>query len=97
MKDTSVWKIVVKVLAVLAVVAGVIFAIYHWELDKKFLAWVKNLRSKCCCCCSGEEVEEITDEPAEEEAVEPMAEEPVGIVPECTMEDVAVEEEVTAE
>jgi len=97
MKDTSVWKIVVKVLAVLAVVAGVIFAIYHWELDKKFLAWVKNLRSKCCCCCSGEEVEEITDEPAEEEAAEPMAEEPVGIVPECTMEDVAVEEEVTAE
>jgi len=96
MKDMSIWKIVLKVLAVLAVIAGIVFAVYHWELDKKFLAWVKNIRSKCCCCCA-EEVEELTEEPAAEETVEPQPEEPKGIVPECTMDDVVVEEAVTAE
>ena len=88
MKDTSVWKIVLKVIAVLAVAAGIVFAIYHWELDKKFFAWVRNLRSKCCCCA--EEPEELSAEAGAEVPEEPVPQDIPGVVPECTMEDVEV-------
>lgn len=84
MKDTNIWKIVFKVIAVLAVVAGVVYAVYHWELDKKFLAWVKNCRSKCCCCAN--EAEEI-EESAAEEVCAVETEETNSVVPECSAED----------
>jgi len=86
MKDTSVLKIIAKVIAVLAIVAGIVFAIYHWELDKKFVAWIKNCRQKCCCA-KNEEPEEAVEEEA---PAQTLPEEPKGIVPECTMDDVVI-------
>ena len=90
MKDTNILKTILKILAVLAVVAGVIFAVYHWELDKKFLAWVKNCRSKCCCCAK--EAEELEEESVVEEC-EPVAETAESVVPECSAEDFVLPEE----
>ena len=33
------WKIILLVAAVLALIAGALFAVYYWNLDQKLLAW----------------------------------------------------------
>ena len=86
-------KIIAKILAVLAVAAGVAYSVYHFQLDKKLIAWVKKCRSNCplcrCACAEEEPVEEIPEGAAEAPAEETVAVEPAsGIVPECTMDDV---------
>lgn len=90
MKDTSVWKIVLKVIAVLAVVAGIVYAVYHWELDKKFLALIKKCR--CKCSCSGQ-TDELPVEAQGDEPAEPVPQDIPGVIPECTMDDVEIIEE----
>lgn len=60
----KVWKVIVTVAAVLVAVAGIVFAVYHWELDKKLIAWVKK-NCKCCCSKAGEAPEEIPEIAAE--------------------------------
>ena len=69
-------KIIAKILAVLAVVAGVAYAVYHFQLDKKLIAWVKKCRSNCplcrCACTEEEPVEEIPEGAAEAAAEAPL-------------------------
>ena len=86
MKDTSILKIIAKVVAVLAIIAGIVFAIYHWELDKKFMAWINNCRNKCCCFNNNEPEDTAVEETSEQT----FPEEPKGVVPECTMDDVVI-------
>ena len=60
----KVWKVIATVAAVLIAVAGIAFAIYHWKLDKKLIAWV-NSHCKCCCRKEGtpDEIPEAAAEP----------------------------------
>lgn len=58
---------ILKILAVLAMIAGVIYVIATY--GDKIAAWARNLlnRLSCCRCCDEELVSEVS---AEEEAVE---------------------------
>lgn len=76
---------IVKVLAVLAAVAGTIYVIAAF--GDKIVAWAKRVIG-CCPWDEGME-EEATEAPAEEEKAEAPAEEPVA-------EEVPAEEEKTA-
>lgn len=49
----KVGKIILKVFAILAAIAGVVAAVYYWNLDQKLLdwfykktAWFKSLRAR---------------------------------------------------
>lgn len=72
-------KIILKVLAALAAVAGVVYVIATY--GDKIVAWAKKLMgNKCCCDCTDEcdecececdeFVEECDEEPVEEEIAE---------------------------
>ena len=79
-------NIIIKIVAALAAVAGVVFVIATY--GDKIVAWAKKLLGRCpcdgdceCCdceCCE-EDIAEETEEVAEEtdEVVEEAAEEPV--------------------
>ena len=50
----KVGKIILKVFAILAAIAGVMAAVYYWNLDQKLLdwfykktEWFKSLRARC--------------------------------------------------
>lgn len=74
----KVWNTVLKILAALAAIAGVVFVIVKY--GDKIVAWVKKIACKlglCCCddcceCCDCEDTEAIPAEeaPAEETPVE---------------------------
>lgn len=74
-------NIIIKIVAALAAVAGVVFVIATY--GDKIVAWAKKLLGRCPCdgeCeCFEEEAAEETEEVAEEteEVVEEAAEEPV--------------------
>ena len=81
-------NIIIKIVAALAAVAGVVFVIATY--GDKIVAWAKKLLGCCPCdgeceCCEEEcfeEAEEVAEEAAEEaeeaaEAAEEAAEEPV--------------------
>ena len=83
-------NIIIKIVAALAAVAGVVFVIATY--GDKIVAWAKKLLGRCPCdgeceCCececfeeeAAEETEEVAEEAAEEteEVVEEAAEEPV--------------------
>ena len=80
-------NIIIKIVAALAAVAGVVFVIATY--GDKIVAWAKKLLGRCpcdgeceCCeceCFEEEAAEEVAEEAAEEteDVVEEAAEEPV--------------------
>ncbi len=72
----KVWNTILKIVAALAAVAGVVFVIVKY--GDKIVAWVKDMACRlglCCCCddcceccedCDCSEVEIIDEAPAEE-------------------------------
>lgn len=80
-------NIIIKIVAALAAVAGVVFVIATY--GDKIVAWAKKLLGRCpcdgeceCCDCDCFEeadvaAEEAVEEPAEEAVEEAAAEEPV--------------------
>lgn len=53
----KVFNTVMKILAALAVVAGIVYVVATY--GDKIVAWAKNLfnwcKEKCCCCCCGDD------------------------------------------
>ena len=89
-------NIIIKILAALAAVAGVVFVIA--KFGDKIVAWAKSLIGCCPCdgeceCCEEECFEEAAEET--EESAEEVAEEAEEVVEEAAEE--AVEEPVAAE
>ena len=90
-------NVIIKIVAALAAVAGVVFVIATF--GDKIVAWAKKLMGccpcdgECECCCEDECFEEAAEET--EEAAEEVAEETEEIVEEAAEE--AVEEPVAAE
>ncbi len=68
-------KTVLKVLAALAAIAGVVFLIATY--GDKIVAWAKKLLGKCPCANECECVDEAAEEPAEEAVEAPVEEAPV--------------------
>jgi hypothetical protein len=90
-------NVIIKIVAALAAVAGVVFVIATF--GDKIVAWAKKLMGccpcdgECECCCEDECFEEAAEET--EEAAEEVAEETEEVVEEAAEE--AVEEPVAAE
>ena len=83
-------NIIIKIVAALAAVAGVVYVIAAY--GDKIVAWAKKLLG--CCPCDGECEcceEECFEEEAAEEAVEEAAEETEEVVEEAVEEPVAAE------
>lgn len=87
------FTMIVKILAALAAVAGVVYLVATY--GEKIVAWCKELLAKCPCAevAEDEVVEEVpAEEPAAEEVV---AEEPVA--EEVPAEEAVVEDEPVAD
>ena len=81
----KIFRSVMKILAALAAVAGVVYVVATY--GDKIVAFAKKLMGKCPCC-EGEEAP--VEEPVEEEAAEePITEE---VAEEPAVEEVVVEE-----
>ena len=48
----KVFGIVMKIVAALAVVAGIVYVVATY--GDKIVAWARNLLERCKCCCGGE-------------------------------------------
>lgn len=70
----KVWNTVLKILAALAVVAGIVYVVATY--GDKIVAWARGLfnwcKDKCCCCCSDDRCCEAVEAEAAEEAA-PLA------------------------
>lgn len=76
----KVFSTVMKILAALAAIAGVVYVVATY--GDKIVAWAKNLLGRCeCACCDGECC-------CEEDCCEPTDEEADGL----TFEEAAAEE-----
>lgn len=83
------WTVIVKILAALAAVAGVVYVIAAY--GDKIVAWAKKLLgcdpcADCDCECDECDCIEVEDEAALEEAVEETAEEETVIAAEDDFE-----------
>lgn len=66
----KVFNTILKILAVLAMIAGAIYVIATY--GDKIAAWARKLlnRFTCCCCCDEDDVAAVEEAAAEEEAVQ---------------------------
>lgn len=48
----KVFGIIMKIVAALAVVAGIVYVVATY--GDKIVAWARNLLGRCKCCCEGE-------------------------------------------
>ena len=68
----KVFNTVLKILAALAVIAGIVYVVATY--GEKIVAWAKSLmywcKEKCCCCCCGDDCccEAVEAEAAEDAA-----------------------------
>lgn len=56
----KVGKIILKVFAILAAIAGVVAAVYYWNLDQKLLDWFYKRQSGSSRCVPGAKIWRIT-------------------------------------
>ena len=56
----KVGKIILKVFAILAAIAGVVAAVYYWNLDQKLLDWFYKKTEWSSRCVPGAKIWRIT-------------------------------------
>lgn len=55
-------KIILKVIAILAAIAGVVAAVYYWNLDQRLLDWLHEKKEWFKSLRSGDDMSDYADE-----------------------------------
>ena len=54
-------KIILKVIAILAAIAGVVAAVYYWNLDQRLLDWLHEKKEWFKSLRSGDDMSDYAD------------------------------------